>query len=484
VTLGGGGVYCQGSWVGIDVVGGTTGRVNVGAGQMHITHDSGNRSLIKTYGNLELSPGALGGGGTYVEINNGTAGTYRDLLCRAIAASGQVTSPLITTTTSYLAIADRSYPGWAYEGIFLRRSLVDVRAGASSVVGWTASDDSYNNAFDLVVGRDSSNTLGIYTSAARSTKAALTCGAITASGTPTFTSEVILNGGIVINSSSYQYKHLGTGMAAFLLNSAGNYGKIQNDGAGKFSLAYHASGGVTLGTPVLTWVDTGRVGINNSSPSAALDVTGAITASGVIYSATQINVGGSSSSGIEHWTSGNRTGIRNFATYAGGELVGIGNNWRIGFSSSDAVTCDSSISRQSAGVLQIGTTAANALGSLACSAITASGAVTAVANDFYVSDLGTYYFSNASRNRGILITSGGGGRIGFKAGGTEWLQISDAGAITASGAIQETPTQSALDPTTTNIPSGKRQGWYNSTLAEFRDWVNIGGTLLKSAAYT
>ena len=58
------------------------------------------------------------------------------------------------------------------------------------------------------------------------------------------------------------------------------------------------------------------------------------------------------------------------------------------------------------------------------------------------------------------------------------------GAITASGAIQETPTQSALDPTTTNIPSGKRQGWYNSALSEFRDWVNIGGTLLKSAAYT
>lgn len=58
------------------------------------------------------------------------------------------------------------------------------------------------------------------------------------------------------------------------------------------------------------------------------------------------------------------------------------------------------------------------------------------------------------------------------------------GAITASGTIQETPTQSALDPTTTNIPSGKRQGWYNTALSEFRDWVNIGGTLLKSAAYT
>ena len=58
------------------------------------------------------------------------------------------------------------------------------------------------------------------------------------------------------------------------------------------------------------------------------------------------------------------------------------------------------------------------------------------------------------------------------------------GAITASGAVMETPTQSTINPTTVNIPTGQRRGWYNSTLAEFRDWVNIGGTLMKSAAYT
>lgn len=62
--------------------------------------------------------------------------------------------------------------------------------------------------------------------------------------------------------------------------------------------------------------------------------------------------------------------------------------------------------------------------------------------------------------------------------------LATTAAITSGGAIQDTPTQSSLNPTTTNIPSGKRQGWYNSTLAEFRDWVNIGGTLLKSASYT
>jgi len=78
--------------------------------------------------------------------------------------------------------------------------------------------------------------------------------------------------------------------------------------------------------------------------------------------------------------------------------------------------------------------------------------------------------------------SAGVWRFGTTSTGTDAGIV--CGAITASGAIQETPTQSALDPTTANIPTGKRQGWYNSTLSEFRDWVNIGGTLLKSAAYT
>jgi len=94
-------------------------------------------------------------------------------------------------------------------------------------------------------------------------------------------------------------------------------------------------------------------------------------------------------------------------------------------------------------------------------------------------------------------TTGVGGQTssfpGFNASGTTFrIRLADnsadaplsAGAITASGTVMETPTQSSINPTTVNIPSGQRRGWYNSTLAEFRDWVNIGGTLLKSAAYT
>ena len=68
--------------------------------------------------------------------------------------------------------------------------------------------------------------------------------------------------------------------------------------------------------------------------------------------------------------------------------------------------------------------------------------------------------------------------------GGDVVSITAGGNITAQGAVMETPTQSTINPTTVNIPTGKRRGWYNSTLAEFRDWVNIGGTLLKSAAYT
>lgn len=71
-----GAVYGTSSLVGFDVNGGV-GKVNVGAGQMHLTY-SGNTSLIKTYGNLQINPGVLGGGGNTAEILNGTtAQTFR-----------------------------------------------------------------------------------------------------------------------------------------------------------------------------------------------------------------------------------------------------------------------------------------------------------------------------------------------------------------------------------------------------------------------
>ena len=93
------------------------------------------------------------------------------------------------------------------------------------------------------------------------------------------------------------------------------------------------------------------------------------------------------------------------------------------------------------------------------------------------------YISSDSAN-GLSFAQVSNLAMHFYTNNVERLTIAAAGAITASGAIQETPKQSSLNPTTTDIPSGKRMGWYNSTLSEFRDWVNIGGTLYKSAAYT
>lgn len=62
------------------------------------------------------------------------------------------------------------------------------------------------------------------------------------------------------------------GLNNLLFNSAGtNYGTIQNDAADKWSLGTTTTAG-TLGTPILTWTKDGKVGINNSSPTGALDV--------------------------------------------------------------------------------------------------------------------------------------------------------------------------------------------------------------------
>jgi hypothetical protein len=96
---------------------------------------------------------------------------------------------------------------------------------------------------------------------------------------------------------------------------------------------------------------------------------------------------------------------------------------------------------------------------------------------------GAFAFGNTSNVVGVYLTPTAAGTLAVRTAAHGDANLT-CGAITASGAIQETPTQSSLNPTTTDIPSGKRMGWYNTTLGEFRDWVNIGGTLLKSAVYT
>lgn len=78
----------------------------LGSGIFNITTAATNRSCLKSYVNLELCPGSLGGGGTYVEINNGTAGTYRDLKLRDMTASGMICAGTYTVGTLPSAAAN------------------------------------------------------------------------------------------------------------------------------------------------------------------------------------------------------------------------------------------------------------------------------------------------------------------------------------------------------------------------------------------
>lgn len=80
--------------------------INLGQGVLHVTTASGSRSLVKSYVNLELCPGSLGGGGTIVEINSGTAGTYRDLKLRDMTASGLICAGTYTVGTLPSAAAN------------------------------------------------------------------------------------------------------------------------------------------------------------------------------------------------------------------------------------------------------------------------------------------------------------------------------------------------------------------------------------------
>ena len=63
-----------------------------------------------------------------------------------------------------------------------------------------------------------------------------------------------------------------TGANQIALNSVGtNYGFVQNNSDGSWSLGYGPTTG-TIGTPVLTWLSTGKVGIANTNPNYNLTV--------------------------------------------------------------------------------------------------------------------------------------------------------------------------------------------------------------------
>ena len=112
--------------------------------------------------------------------------------------------------------------------------------------------------------------------------------------------------------------------AQLLLGSAGaNYGQIQNDSTGVWSLGYGA-GYSSLGTPVLTWNTSGNVGIGTSSPSAKLNAVGTGDTSGIFETTGTSNA----ASLIIRSGNGTTSGLYAYARFVNNDTNA--QDWRIG----------------------------------------------------------------------------------------------------------------------------------------------------------
>jgi len=95
-----------------------------------------------------------------------------------------------------------------------------------------------------------------------------------------------LTGNLLTNSYISIQNGLGTNQIYLTKSSGDVYGTIQTEAGGnKFSLGNVSAIG-TLGTPNITWTSGAQVGINNSSPSYELDVTGSLRSTTSAYIAT------------------------------------------------------------------------------------------------------------------------------------------------------------------------------------------------------
>jgi hypothetical protein len=126
------------------------------------------------------------------------------------------------------------------------------------------------------------------------------------------------------------------GQTDFLLNSAGQWGTIQNDASNVWSLGYISTGPVTtLGTPVLSWNTSGNVGIGTTNPGGKLDVNGSTLTNGLISSGdirSETNLSSNLGTGSYYWNNGyiytlNTYGISDLggATFAGNVGIGVTN---------------------------------------------------------------------------------------------------------------------------------------------------------------
>lgn len=322
-----------------------------------------------------------------------------------------------------------------------------LRFGSTGTIAF--GDTAANlGTMDVVLGRSSANTLGVYTTEAKSTLANVSAAAIAASG------HLTVSGG----SSAAMLETLDTGaysaasgQGAVRITARSPHAQVieldprGTDGSGLMHGVARMMCGTTLKIRNLT--NTTDQAIATAAVTATDDVTISGTSKGIVF------------------TDGTLAATLRHETHQGQARFASNNYARFG-------------------VLSVGY---NANGQSAF-----IGGIGGWANNLVVGPGYGMQWSSLTSGEPWTLQAAVDLSIHRKSSGAAEINSGTRGSyrdlflrdLTASGNLAWTPTQSSLDPTTTDIPSGRRVSWYNSTLGEFRDWVNIGGTLLKSAAYT
>ena len=448
------------------------------------------------------------------------------LTCGAITASGVVQVPSGSASAPSLAVGGTTHGMYQVSATSLGLSVAGTQRAqlwndGSLYLFGTTPWLQLGSTTPPILKRAAANTLGVYQSDG-STDGNLTCGAITASGATTLVNSLFLP-----SSTSFYYQAGGSGTKQIEINSG--IGTVLRWSATSLTLDSSAA---TLNAPLGIQTSTDSVNAFRVRNAAGTEVTrtdtlnrtfiaggdafavrsgtgGAYIFSGGFLAAT--NSSNASSATGDTFQSRAAAGVWRFGTTSTGADATIqcstiatasGNltlnpfaggivqsNQTCGFGSllgghiSDAsrgfvfsqytanITngWDAGVYREGPNAVRISATYGGTPGGLTCGAITASGTVRS--QSFYEpggATTGWYMYSN--------------GLYGYVSGGQ--MLTMNSSLFKTEVPIQETPRQSSLAPTTTDIPTGKRQGWYNTTTSEFRDYVNVGGTLFKSAAYT
>jgi hypothetical protein len=393
------------------------------------------------------------------QINIGTTGTNAlgSLNLAGIVANGAPSffsgAAVITAKATGSTRGIYVEPASASLGIFVNNTGV-VRSGPNAAI----AVDAASGTSALLVRDAAANTtfsvsdLGVATFGGTTLNPAN--GAITLSQTFALTLQT---------SNMFTIRHGNNDLATVRpVSASGTYSPA---GYGALGFANSANATGVYMTPTVA----GTLAIRTAAHGDAAIVCGAITASGVLTVPTSIRM---SRADLTQATILSQTGVSNTTLQAigGGSLL-LGNT-----------SVGDILSLSAGGVLCYQDLNLQQNKRLFWSSVPSTDVTTAAGQNRWIIQPRTTsddLFFGSKGGHQFWAGGGSGGTSAFQA-----LHISYTGEITANGSIQETPRQSTLNPTVLDIPSGKSQRWYNSALNEVRDWVNIGGTLYKSAAYT